>query len=419
MGTNYPLVLIAAILLNFIIANLILAFSQNGDWSLFQRLMKLFEGNIGHFFSSFVGMLILMILLLVAVGESQTGSIALKSLIGINLKLEYYLILFSVAALVPILIGIKRGLSIVFGLFVFLIFLKALFIALFLVGNQELPDWSYANIYNSLQFSDVSGSHGIIYIGFRLAFWSLIAIELFNVWKGTGLRSTKKLKFLFYAGIILILTMIPGIYIAGVFPLELWKLIVLSEEGCFGACPSMAIGLNFGGKAGLLMMGTSTILSHLLLVSISFILISRTISYLSKRKLFFGVFQKKKYALKMNNSNTYTLFLALMLSVLLSMLNLNASYWVGLSLYLSFAFIMVLQIMCLLNVKYRWFENAIIASRSLCVLTALSIVMMGIMFYSGFKDQHFEYINFAIAILCFSLWVAATSLVYLVKFKEV
>ena len=417
-GTNYPYVLLAAVTINYILALLISNLSGSGDFSLYQRAVNLFGGMTGQFFSSFMGMMILIVLLIVTTGESKTAAFALRQMLPSDLGLEYYMVVLCTLALVPSLLGVRKNLNFAFYLFIAFIVLRTSFIVYFMMNRTDLPDWSFANIYNPLALSDFTGSNGIIYIGFRLAFWSIIALELLNIWKKNSHKSYRRIALLAVACVILTFTMVPGIYIAGLFPSELWHLIILSEQGCFGDCPSLALGLNFGGQAGMYLMGTSTVLSHVLMVTVCYLMISRVITHLSLRKLFFGALSRHSISTGSEGNNEFVLIFTFLLSLLLSMLNLSASDWVGLSLYLSFGLIMIIQILCLLNATFHWFENRLMDRKSLCVLTALSIAMMAILFYSGFRGEHLRFLNFAFAIFCFSLWVAATSIVYLIKFNK-
>ena len=417
MGSNYPFVLITAIGINFILAHFIRNIAASREFSFYNRILNLFEGKLGQFFGSFAGMFILMALLFVGIGEGKTAALALRQVSFQDVSLEYFLILVFLVALIPCFMGLKKNLDMVFYVFAGLIALRTLFIVFFLSQSVELPAWSFDNMYNSVHLSDFQGDQGIVFIAFRLAFWSILAIEIFNLWKKSGARSVKKLRILFLSALVLAFTIIPGIYMAGVFPYELWQLIVLSDEGCFGACPSLALGYNFGGQAGLIIMATSSVLSHVLLVSLSFMLMSRVITNLARNQLFFGRMNKLNVHTG-GKSNPYALMISFVLVVLLSMLNLSASYWVGLSLYMSFGLIMLVQVLCLLNVRYQWFNHKFLGSNTLCVLTFLSVSMMGILFYSGFKGQHSHFLNFAFAIFCFALWVAATSLVYVIKIDK-
>ena len=418
MGLNYPIVLIIAVVINYILARFIKSLSAKDDFSIYQRLMHLFRGNLGHFFSSFAGMFVLLVLLFVTIGESKTAAIALQQVSGLEISLEYFIVFICLLAGLPSLLGLKQNLAAVFFLFAGLILLRSKFILFSLWNNSEIPAWTFSNMYNSIQLGDFEGSDGIVFIAFRLAFWSLIAVEIFNLWKNSGSFSQPKLRALIAVGGVMTLMVIPGIYMAGVFPAELWQLIVLSEEGCFGACPSLALGYNFGGQAGLYLMASSAILSRILLVSISFMLISSVLKHLSTGSLFFGRLEKNHGRQLGRGNNEYVLFAALALVILLSMLNLSASYWVGLSLYLSFGLILLIQVICLFNIRYKWFHSRLLGGNSLLALSILSVLMMGILFYSGFRGEHVYFINTAFAIFCFSLWVAASSLVYMLRINQ-
>ncbi len=418
MGMNFPLVLITAIGINFLLAQFMNHSSDRHEISLYKKVIHLFDGNLGQFFSSFAGMLILLVLLVLATGEGKTGALALQQILDPNTNLLYYIIIICGAAMLIAFMKLKKHLDIIFYLFTALIVLRTLFIVFFLLRSAEVPEWSLANLYNSIQLSDFQGSHGVVFIAFRLAFWSMVGLEVFSLWKRTSVKGRgRKMIWLFAISLLLVFTIIPGIYMAGVFPYELWQLFVLGSEGCYGACPDLALAYNFGGTTGKYLMATSIILSHLLMVSISFMLISRIIMSLSRQKLFFSRLSAEDGSMALENKYL-TLLLVFVLSVVLSSLNLSASYWVGLSLYMSFGFILIAQLICLLNLHFKWFASSFLGNQSLLLLSALSVVMMGILFYSGFKGEHAHFLNFAFALFCFSLWVAASSIVYLMKINK-
>ena len=418
MGSNYPYVLFAAIAINFVLFWFTSSLSGSREFSFYQRVTSRFKGRIGHFLSSFIGMLILIILLFVATGESKTAAMAFGEMTGLEIPIGYYLAALCTLALIPTMLGAKRGLSFAFYLFVAIIVLRAAFIVILLFNREELPQWSADNMYNSPMAEHFLGDQGIVYIAIRLAFWSFIATELLHIWSKSGNRNNGKFRAFLIAAVILVFTMVPGFYISGLFPSELWQLIAMSKEGCNGACPSLPIGYNLGGDTGLYLMGLSTVVSHLMLVSICYLMISKVISNLSKRQMYFGRLHNAGKAMRQEGGIVYVMLFAFALSLALSMLNLSASYWVGLALYLTFGLVMFVQGICLANARYKWFDNELFNRRAFCIPTILSIVMMAILFYSGFKDAHEQFVNYAIAIFCFSLWVAATSMVYLVRYNK-
>ena len=61
-GTAYPIVLVIAIAINYLLASFFKNISSLNNHGFYYRLMHLFDGKTRQFFSSFIGMCILMVL---------------------------------------------------------------------------------------------------------------------------------------------------------------------------------------------------------------------------------------------------------------------------------------------------------------------------------------------------------------------
>ena len=380
----------------------------------------MFKGKAGFLFSAFTGMIVLIIFLFVTLGESQQGAYALMRITGMNISIQYFVGFILFLSLIPLLGGFKKSLTIFIVLFATLVLVRMTFVVMSLSELNVISDWTLNNMYASLTTADFMGSKGIIFMGFRLAFWSLVAVELFNLWKKAGLRRPNKVKMLLILALLSIPTMLPGIFIAGLYPYELWQLIVFSDEGCNGICASIALGQHTLGESGFILMTFSSILSSIIQVGICLLMMSKMIQFLGQQKLYFGMIQNfvKKY--EFNERETFALSstVAFVIALFITSLNFGSSVWVGLSLYMAFGLVLIVQAICVLNFKFKWFDSQYLNNRSLCVLTILSILLMGIMFYSGFRGVHWSYLNYSIALFCFSLWVAASSLVYVMKVEK-
>lgn len=420
LGSDYPLALLIAVGVNLIIGQFLFRMKgRQRTVTFYKAISTLANGRGGQLLSGFVGMILLIVLLLIATGESRTGAVAIQAISGVNIDLKYFIVTICLLSIVPGLFGFKQAMKFSFSMFFLLILIKSFFGLMVLIQGADLPDWSADNLLKTMNPNHMSGTQGMLYMAIRLAFWSFVGIEAVSIWYKKGISKFKKPRYIVLLIGILILCSAPGIAMAGIFPIELWQLIIHSEEGCFGACSSLAFGEYVAGDVGYYFMGGAAVVSSMGLVSLVYAMMSHLILALSRQKLFFGSFSgaigkaEGEHQIPLN-----VLILSFALTVLLSFLDRQASSWVGLALYVGFALVLVFQVICLLNYHYGWIRRMQSNTRPAKMLTLLSLLFMGVLFYTTFRGEHLKYLNTSLAILCFSLWVAASSMVYIAKLSK-
>ncbi len=420
LASNYPIALLIAVLMNLVIASFLLNVnSAFGEITFYQKIRNMFSGNTGKLFGGFTGILILIILLMVAVGEAREGMIVINAISQGNIGNLTSIILVCSIALIPLFFGLKVTFRYAFVLFLLLILTRSFFSMYFFLGADHVPSWQIANVLNFFDQNYIYGSSGLAFMAFKLAFWSVVGIEILALMnKKAGKFFTSPANILL-ACLFIIVSWIPGIAMAGVFPVELWQLIINSDQACNGSCISIALGQYMVGQQGAYFMAVSSILTSIGLLSICYVLISKLIWTLSRQKLFFGALSKGIHPERNNNHiPKTTLLLSFIIIMSLSLIDKSAGDWLGLGLYISFGLMLGIQILCLLNMRFHWLKEKETGSSMSCMLTGLSLILFAIIFYTGFKGEHQKYFYYSLALLCFSLWVAATSLVYILKLQR-
>ncbi len=257
---------------------------------LYHYARAIFPGKSGQRLGIFLGLAFYGMIALTMAKEAAAGASGLQALLGDTLSPAVGILLLSLLAVVPNLLGIRTTAWVSLGLFILMLSIRWFFgLAGFLTwGDTEL--WSSEHLQPLMADGLWTGSKGILTVGLALAFWSFVGIEF----AGSLAEEVKSPQQTLPRGIglglliILITSLVMGIGVAGSLPLGEWQVAQHSVYGHGGEAPQLAVGYQMFGSFGYYLMATASVAATWGTLTVTYAVMPRLLYRMAQDGLLFG-----------------------------------------------------------------------------------------------------------------------------------
>ena len=292
LGWGFAIALLFAFLINLALglsaAHLSVAFPRAG--ALYNYAESVFKGKFGVFLGLFLGLTFYGMFALAVSGETAAGAFGLQALLGTGGDVRWYILILTIAAVIPNIIGIKEAALVSALLLIFMLGIRLVFGVAGFMGFADTGSWSAANLVPEGGVPGLFDDAGILVVGLALAFWSFVGIEFACSLAEEVKEPKKAMPYGIAIGLVVILLVswIMGIGVVGTMPLAEWAILSSSETACGGDCPQLATGQEMFGSGGYTMMALASATATLGTLTISYAAMPRLIYAMAREGRFFG-----------------------------------------------------------------------------------------------------------------------------------
>jgi amino acid transporter len=248
--------------LAFSAAHLSMAFPKAG--ALYDYARAILPLRWGHQIAAFLGLTFFGMAAFAVSGETAAGAYGLQALLNSDLPLGWLIILCSILAVIPNILGIKTTVWASTGLLVAMLGIRWFFGLAGFLGWGEAGTWSWANLIPSETVSWLS-TEGIVTSGLALAIWSFVGIEFACSLAEEVKDPRRSLPRGLILGLVAVLatSFIMGLGITGTQPLSAWQAIATSQIAAGGDAPQLAVGYRMFGPLGYRLMALASLAATL------------------------------------------------------------------------------------------------------------------------------------------------------------
>ncbi|MDX1636448.1 MAG: APC family permease [Balneolaceae bacterium] len=292
LGTAFAIALILGFAVNLLLglsaAELSVAYPRAG--ALYDYASAIFGGRKGKFLGTFLGLAFFGMFGFAASGETAAGAFGLQALFHSELDIRYFIVVLSVLAVIPNILGIKTTAWVSAGLLLFMLGIRWFFGLSGFFGLSETGAWSLANLYNDAAAFQWFGETGILTAGLSLAFWSFVGIEFACSLAEEVKYPKKSMPRGLMLGLFGILptSLVMGLGVTGSAPLATWQTAAESAAGAFGDAPQLAVGELMFGTTGYSLMALASVAATLGTLTVAFAAIPRIIYSVARDGNFYG-----------------------------------------------------------------------------------------------------------------------------------
>ncbi|MEM8969075.1 MAG: APC family permease [Bacteroidota bacterium] len=292
LGIYFAVALVIAFVINLLLglsaASLSVAYPRAG--ALYNYAQEIFKGKAGRWLSIFLGLSFFSMIALTMAGEAAAGAFGLKALLGVDLPLSIYILVLSVLAVIPNVLGIRTTAWVSAGLLLLMLGVRWFFGLAGFFGWGSTQAWSWQNLLSVLEGDLWTGSTGILTVGLALAFWSFVGIE-FACSLAEEVKDPKKsLPKGIVLGLIVILatSLVMGIGVTGALPLTEWQAALQGVNGNDGESPQLAVGFQMFGQTGYYLMALASVAATLGTLTVTYAAMPRLLYSMSQDGVLFG-----------------------------------------------------------------------------------------------------------------------------------
>ena len=418
LGAGFAIALVLGFVLNLLLAfsaaELSVAHPRAG--ALYDYTRNIFSGKTGHFLGVFLGLSFFGMFAFTASGETAAGAYGLQALFHSDLDIRYFISSLMVLATIPNLLGLKTTAWVSAVLLLLMLGIRWFFGLSGLMGAGGEWEWSHLIASHALQFS---GERGILTSGLALAFWSFVGIE-FACSLAEEVRSPRKSiprgLVLGLVG-ILITSLVMGIGVTGVLPLDAWDEIVNGALGQQGEAPQLAVGQVFFGKTGYYLMALASVSATLGTLTVAFAAMPRIIYSIARDGRFFGPLSKPfgKLHPKYNTPVNATL-LTLVIYLIPSLYSSAVVEWLYSAAYVWILLYMVFHLLAIINRYQQPSTVKTFSTPTLWFITTTGLLCTAVGLYYAFEGAHIQYGGKALVVLIAAL--AATGISFAIPHKN-
>lgn len=421
LGAAFAIALILGFAVNFLLglsaAELSVAYPRAG--ALYDYASAIFGGRKGKFIGTFLGLAFFGMFGFAASGETAAGAFGLQALFRSELDIRYFIVILSVLAVIPNILGIKTTAWVSAGLLLFMLGIRWFFGLSGFLGLAETGAWSLANLKNDAATFQWFGKAGILTTGLALAFWSFVGIEFACSLAEEVKHPKKSMPRGLILGLIGILatSLVMGLGVTGSAPLATWQSAAEGATGAFGDAPQLAVGELMYGATGYSLMALASVAATLGTLTVAFAAMPRIIYSVARDGNFFGplsrVFGKLHPKFGTPVAATLLTFFLYLLPALYSSAVIE---WLYSAAYLWILLYVVFHVLAILN-RYRRPESEIAFRGAWFTVAAfIGIVATLVALYFAFAGAHWQYGSRALVVTgaallttIISFWLAGKS----------
>ena len=290
LGAAFVIALTLGFLINFFLAmsaaELSAKYPKSG--AIYNYAKAVVKGNSGIFLATFLGLSFYGMFAFTAAGETTAGALGLQAILGGlfdgESPLNYSIVILMVLAAIPSVLGTKEVAWVSAGLLILMLGIRWMFGLAGFFGIGHEYEWTFANLTTGVDMFNFTGENGILTLGLALAFWTFVGIE-FACSLAEDVPNPKKSmpKGLIYGLLgILITSLVMGLGVTGIMPLDQWQAIVAGDLGQNGEAPQLAAGQVMFGSTGFYLMAIASVSATLGTLTIAFVAMPRLIHTMAK-----------------------------------------------------------------------------------------------------------------------------------------
>ncbi|MCP4259386.1 MAG: APC family permease [Planctomycetes bacterium] len=248
--------------LAFSAADLSMAFPKAG--ALYDYARAILPSRWGRQSAAFLGLTFFGMAAFAVSGETAAGAYGLQALLNSDLPLGGLIVLCSILAVIPNVLGVKTTAWVSTGLLGAMLGIRWFFGLAGFLGWGAAGAWSWANLIPSETVSWFS-TEGIVTSGLALAIWSFVGIEFACSLAEEVKEPKRSLPRGLVLGLVVVLatSFIMGLGITGIRPLSAWQEIAASQIGAGGDAPQLAVGYTMFGTLGYRLMALASLAATL------------------------------------------------------------------------------------------------------------------------------------------------------------
>jgi amino acid transporter len=295
LGLSFAMAIIIAFVINLLLG---LSASELAVWrpragAIYEYGRDVLGGLSGQLVGLFLGLSFVGMFVLVGPGETAAGGFGLQALFNTSSGLNWFIIVLSVLAVVPNLLGIRIAAWVNIALLIGMLVIRWIFGIAGFLGIGDQGSWSADNLDTGGPGAwDWFGSSGLLAGGLVLAFWTFVGIEFVCSLTEEVREPRKSMHRGIIIGLIVILgtSFLMGLGVAGTTPASggTWADVGFGAAGCDGNCPQLAVGDEFFGGFGRGLMSLASVFATLGSMTVAFAAIPRIIYGIARNGQFFG-----------------------------------------------------------------------------------------------------------------------------------
>ena len=219
--------------------------------------------------------------------EIAAGSFGLQALVNQDSGLNWFVLIMTVAAIVPNLIGIREAAWVTGFLLIGMLGIRWFFGLAGFFGFSDTGSWSADNLDAGVGVFDLSN---VMSMGLVLAFWSFVGIEFVAPLAEEVKDPPRNLPRGIIYGLVVIFatSLLMGFGVSGTMNSAEWQGIALGPAGCDGGCPQLGVGEAMFGGTGRGLMALASVSATLGSMIIAYAALPRIIYGIARDGRFFG-----------------------------------------------------------------------------------------------------------------------------------
>lgn len=421
LGAAFAIALVLGFGVNLLLglsaAELSVAYPRAG--ALYDYAGAIFGGKRGKFMGAFLGLAFFGMFGFAASGETAAGAFGLQALFQSELDIRYFIVILSILAVIPNILGIKTTAWVSAGLLLFMLGIRWFFGLSGFFGWADTGVWSAANLQNGAAEFQWFGETGILTAGLALAFWSFVGIEF----ACSLAEEVKHPKTSMPRGLILGLvgilatSLVMGLGVTGSAPLETWQAAAESATGAFGDAPQLAVGELMFGAAGYSLMALASVAATLGTLTVAFAAMPRIIYSVARDGNFFGplskVFGRLHPTFETPVAATILTFFLYLLPALYSSAVIE---WLYSAAYLWILLYVVFHVLAIVNRYRRPESEKAFRGNWFTIAAGIGTIATLVALYFAFAGAHWQYGSRALIVTAaallttiISFWMAGKS----------
>jgi len=380
--------------------------------ALYDYARAVIGGRRGHFVGVFLGLTFFGMFAFTASGETAAGAYGLKALLGSDLPIGVFIVVLSVLAAVPNILGIRTTAWVSAGLLLFMLGIRWFFGLAGFLGLGNTGAWSAANLDSGVGAFDWFGEGGVVTAGLALAFWSFVGIEFACSLAEEVRKPRTAMPWGIVLGLLAILatSLVMGLGVVGTAPLEVWRTASAGALGNGGDSPQLAVGQLMFGEAGFLLMALASVAATLGTLTVAFAAIPRILFSIARDGKFFGPLSKTFGTLHPRTQTPVVAILFTLAACLVpALFSATVVEWLYSAAYVWIVLYIVFHLLALLNrVLHRDAERAFRGAWFMPV-TVVGAAAAAVCLYFAFAGAHAEYGLRALVVILAALAASAVS----------
>ncbi|MDR8392629.1 APC family permease [Aliifodinibius sp. S!AR15-10] len=398
------------LLLGLSAAELSVAYPRAG--ALYDYVSAIFSGRKGKFWGTFVGLAFFGMFGFTASGETAAGAFGLQALFQSELDIRYFIVILSVMAVIPNILGIKTTAWVSAGLLLFMLGIRWFFGLAGFMGWGDTGAWSAVNLQTGSAGLLWFGEGGILTAGLALAFWSFVGIEFACSLAEEVKHPQKSLPRGLIFGLVGILatSLVMGIGVTGSAPLSVWQNATEGAAGAHGEAPQLAVGQLMFGDVGYSLMALASVAATLGTLTVAFAAMPRIIYSVARDGNFFGPLSRffGKLHPKFGTPVAATI-LTFFLYLLPALYSSAVIDWLYSAAYLWILLYVVFHVLVIINRSFNPNTKKAFRGSWITVAAAVGILTTLVALYFAFAGAHWQYGGRALIVTAGALLVTVVS----------